>query len=120
MYYIRGKKDGLPVYTTVRGTSVLECYHRWVRAILSGSGLSLNLYCATLTYFNFRWNVRSGIRTRRANRDIFPGLIAAVTRDAAAAKGIDVDSMGLNLPRAGAMSAEGDDIFSSSKQRRYK
>jgi hypothetical protein len=40
--------------------------------------------------------------------------MAAVTRDAAASKGIDVDSIGLNLPRAGAMSAEGDDSFSSS------
>ena len=48
MYYIRGEKDGLPVYATVRGTSVLECCHRWVRAILSG--LSPNLYCAILTY----------------------------------------------------------------------
>ena len=114
MYYIRGEKDGLPVYATVRGTSVLECCHRWVRAILSGSGLSLNLYCATLTYFNFRWNVRSGIRSRRANCDIFPGLIAAVTRNAAAAKGIDVDSNGLNHPPSGAMLAEGDDSFSSS------
>ena len=40
--------------------------------------------------------------------------MAAVTRDAAVSKGIDVHSIGLNLPRAGAMSAEGDDSFSCS------
>ena len=75
-----------------------------------------------VSYFNFRWNVRSSIRSRRANCDIFPGLMAAVTRDAAASKGIDVDSIGLNLPRAGAMSAEGDDSFSSTTEKilRYK
>ena len=42
------QNTGVPVYAT----SVLECYHRRVRAILSGSGLSPNLYYAILTYFN--------------------------------------------------------------------
>ncbi len=35
MYFERGFEGGLSVYGTLRGTSQLESYHRWIRARMS-------------------------------------------------------------------------------------
>jgi hypothetical protein len=74
-----------------------------------------------LLHFNYRWNVRCGVRSRGekdfstyshwileaawqrsrgrvpAGVDFLPGFAPAITRDAAEAQGIDVDSIGFNL-----------------------
>ena len=65
MYYdCRKSKRSAPCYTTLRGTSQLEAYHRWLRACIQGSQLSKEHFKLLLAHFNFRWNTRCGIRNR--------------------------------------------------------
>ncbi|MEC7235989.1 MAG: hypothetical protein VXV86_04860, partial [Verrucomicrobiota bacterium] len=45
-----------------RGTSHLEGYHRWLKACISGSQLSPDLFRDLLAHFNYRWNIRCGVR----------------------------------------------------------
>jgi hypothetical protein len=121
MYYERRSARGFPRYVTIRGTSQLECYHRWLRACISGSQLAPDLFAVLLLHFNYRWNVRCGIRSRghhdqgtychwvleevrrrsqsRSTRVLLPGLIVAISRKDAEINGIDVDSIGFHLPQ---------------------
>ena len=64
MYFERSFEGGLSVFGTLRGTSQLESYHRWLRACISGSRLCPDLFVDLLAHFTFRWNVRCGIRSR--------------------------------------------------------
>ena len=65
MYYdCRKSKRSAPCYTTLRGTSQLEAYHRWLRACIQGSQLSKQHFKLLLAHFNYRWNTRCGIRNR--------------------------------------------------------
>ena len=65
MYYdARKSKRSAPCYTTLRGTSQLEAYHRWLRASTQGSQLSRKHFKLLLAHFDFRWNTRCGIRNR--------------------------------------------------------
>ena len=65
MYYDRRKnKRSAPCYTTLRSTSQLECYHRWLRASIQGSQLSREHFVLLLAHFNYRWNIRCGIQNR--------------------------------------------------------
>ena len=121
MHFERGESRGLPIYSTLRGTSQLERYHRWLRACISGSRVCPELFAEELlAHFNFRWNVRCGIRSRgdvdqgtyarhvlqavydrsrdRALGDLIPGLYSAMTVDDAAAKGIDLPAIGFHMP----------------------
>ena len=104
----------------LRGTSQLECYNRWLRACISGTRVCPELFAELLAHFNFRWNVRCGIRSRgdvdqgtyarhvlqavydrsrdRALGDLIPGLYSAMTVDDAAAKGIDLPAIGFHMP----------------------
>ena len=63
VYFERGFEGGLSVFGTLRGTSQLESYHRWLRACMSRSRLCPDLFVDLLAHFNFRWNVRCGIRS---------------------------------------------------------
>ena len=55
-------KDGMASFMTIRGTSHLEGYHRWLNACISGSQLSPDLFRDLLAHFNYRWNIRCGVR----------------------------------------------------------
>lgn len=122
MYYERRSANGFVRYITIRGTSQLECYHRWLRACISGSQLAPELFADLLLHFNYRWNVRCGIRNRghsdqstyshwiledvlrrsgsRCAGGLFPGLIVATSQEDAKARGIDVDSNGFHVPKS--------------------
>jgi hypothetical protein len=122
MYFECGTKGGLPRYATLRGTSQLECYHRWLRACISGSRIGAGLFKDLLAHFNYRWNHRCDIRSRggadygtysiwileqvaersgrRAAEPILPGLVSTVSRAAVLAKGIDLDAVGFRMPSA--------------------
>ena len=136
MYYERETKSGFPRYVTLRGTSQLEGYHRWLRACISGSQLAPGLFSDLLLHFNYRWNVRCGIRSRgerdqatyshwvlesimarsgnRAVSELFPGLIVAVTRTDAEAQGIEIDAVGFHAERTWATPATDDDPVDES------
>ena len=111
-------EDGMPEYTTICGTSQLEGYHRWLRACISGPQLSPKLFKQLLSHFNYRWNIRSGIknlgrsdwcayshwdieeailhtaRGRDVDRLLFPGFQPAMSRDKLNALEIDLDEVG--------------------------
>jgi len=122
MYYERrSSASGYTRYFTLRGTSQLECYHRWLRACISGSQLAPELFADLLLHFNYRWNVRCGIRSRglsdqstyshwiledilkrtgkRSVGDMFPGFFVSISQEEAQARGIDVDSIGFHVPK---------------------
>ena len=60
----RKSKYSAPCYATIRGTSQLECYHRWLRACIEGSQLAKKNLKLLLAHFNYRWNLRCAIRSR--------------------------------------------------------
>ena len=121
MYIEVGNDGGLPRYITVRGTSQLECYHRWLRACISGSRISPELFRLLLANFNFRWNVRCGVKNRGfsdlrtyshwvleevsrrsgaySQTPIIPGLVIPTSRVDLEKAGIDVSSIGFHTPR---------------------
>ena len=105
-YYERhSPSSDYPVYSIIRGTSKLEGYHRWLRACISGSQLSPSMFRDLLLHFNYRWNIRCGVRSRGekdfstyshwtleaawqrsrgrvpAGVDFLPGFAPAITRD---------------------------------------
>jgi len=63
MYFERGFEGGLSVYGTLRGTSQLESYHRWLRACMSWSRLCPELFVDRGSYWKLR-QVGSTFRTQ--------------------------------------------------------
>ena len=128
-------KDGLPEYVTIRGTSQLEGYHRWLRACISGSQLSPRLFKDLLAHFNYRWNIRSGIKNlgqedwatyshweiesvlrivkgRQIEGDLFPGFEPAMSMEKIIELEVDINQVGYHMPpeySAGKGGAAGSD-----------
>ena len=128
-------KDGLPEYVTIRGTSQLEGYHRWLRACISGSQLSPRLFKDLLAHFNYRWNIRSGIKNlgqedwatyshweiesvlrivkgRQIEGGLFPGFEPAMSMEKIIELGVDINQVGYHMPpeySAGKGSSAGSD-----------
>ena len=137
MYFERGHSGGFPVFGTLRGTSQLESYHRWLRACIAGSRLSPDFFANLLAHFNYRWNIRCGHRSRgdqdfgtyshwlleavvarsgdRAFGDMFPGLQYAMPVEEAAQNGIDLSKIGFHMPqRKDTKAPHSDDDHSGS------
>ena len=114
-------KDGMASSMTIRGTSHLEGYHRWLKACISGSQLSPDLFRDLLAHFNYRWNIRCGVRNlgdrdystysrweveailnvvegRAIEGELFPGFERAMPTAKLLSLGVNVDEIGYNMP----------------------
>ena len=128
-------KDGMASFMTIRGTSHLEGYHRWLKACISGSQLSPDLFRDLLAHFNYRWNIRCGVRNlgdrdystysrweveailnvvegRAIEMELFPGFERAMPTAKLLSLGVNVDEIGYHMPpdaSFGSGSANDDD-----------
>ena len=122
-------------FMTIRGTSHLENYHRWLKACISGSQLSPDLFRDLLAHFNYRWNIRCGVRNlgdrdystysrweveailnvvegRAIEGELFPGFERAMPMAKLQSLGVNVDEIGYHMPpdaSFGSGSANDDD-----------
>jgi len=66
LYVASGKdaKTGMTTYRCIRGTNGTEGYHRHIRHLLSCYCASPRLLHEILMEFNYRWNLRMGIKNR--------------------------------------------------------
>ena len=129
---MRNGKDGMGSFITIRGTSHLEGYHRWLKACISGSQLSPDLFRDLLAHFNFRWNVRSGIRNlgdmdystycrweveailnvvegKAIIGELFPSFERAMPLAKLNELGVDVDEIGFHMPAGSSFSGDRGD-----------
>ena len=117
----KSDKGGMDSFMTIRGTSHLENYHRWLKACISGSQLSPDLFRDLLAHFNYRWNIRCGVRNlgdrdystysrweveailnvvegRAIEGELFPGFERAMPMAKLQSLGVNVDEIGYHMP----------------------
>jgi hypothetical protein len=70
LYFQRVKKKSDVTFGCKRGTSALEGYHSGLKGIFVGGVVSAQLADILLANYNFRWNIRNGVRNR-GEKDYF-------------------------------------------------
>lgn len=64
LYFQRVENRNGVSFGCKRGTSALEGYHSGLKSIFQGGSVSAELAQIMLTNYNFRWNIRNGIKNR--------------------------------------------------------
>jgi hypothetical protein len=64
LYFQRVKKQNEASFGCKRGTSALEGYHSGLKSIFQGGSISAELAQIMLTSYNFRWNIKNGVKNR--------------------------------------------------------
>ncbi|KAJ3412203.1 hypothetical protein HDV05_001113 [Chytridiales sp. JEL 0842] len=71
MYFTDGETaDGIPKYRCIRGTNIIEGYHRHLRKIFHHHAGSPKLLHHLLLEFNYRWNLKMALKYRSLPLDI--------------------------------------------------